>query len=166
VVFAFFLEQSVARCVFNACRLIRIISLRFHGRGTGLFGLSYIFNWREQVRPKRRYLCNRQHHILKSFKYSWPANDNLKPDTFLNTPFPLNWRNSHYYLTFLPSSSTALGGLWLPPLSASILLYFWPSLPTWSLSLYVNPYIYVMQTNVLSIMLFNTIFIKCCPTCF
>jgi hypothetical protein len=27
-------------------------------------------------------------------------------------------------------------------------------------------HIYVMQTNVHSIMLFNTIFIKCCPTCF
>jgi hypothetical protein len=32
---------------------------------------------------------------------------------------------------------------------------------------YIFNYIYVMQTNVHSFMLFNTIFIiKCCPTCF
>jgi hypothetical protein len=31
---------------------------------------------------------------------------------------------------------------------------------------YIFNYIYVMQTNVHSVMLFNTIFIKCCPTCF
>jgi hypothetical protein len=41
-----------------------------------------------------------------------------------------------------------------------ILLFFTLLVP------YILNYTYLMQTNVHCFMLFNTIFIKCCPTCF